>query len=364
MNISDVIKELEKLAPLSLQESYDNSGLLVGNEDLKTNGALICLDSIEEVIDEAINKSINLVISHHPILFSGLKSITGKNYVERVIAKAIKNDIAIYAIHTNLDNIKNGVNKKIGELIGLKNLKILDPKKGLLKKLVFFAPTENSEKIKDSIFKAGGGKIGEYDYCSYTSEGIGSFRASMNSNPYAGEKGKIHRENELRVEIVLPNYLEKNIIRELLLAHPYEEVAYDIYSLENSWNEVGSGMIGELEEPIPLLDFLDQIKVKLNTACIRHTKEISKTVKKIAICGGSGSFLLNKAIAEKADVLVTSDFKYHQFFDTNEKIVIADVGHFESEQFTTSLIQDYLQEKIPNFATYLSKVNTNPINYR
>jgi dinuclear metal center YbgI/SA1388 family protein len=364
MNISAIIEQLETLAPLSLQESYDNSGLIVGDCNVNINSALLCLDSTEEVIDEAIERNCGLVIAHHPIVFSGIKSLTGKNYIERTILKAIKNDIAIYAIHTNLDNVKNGVNKKMAEKIGLKNLKILSPKGDKLQKLVFFCPIDSSENVKAALFCAGGGTIGEYDCCSFSVEGNGTFRPGEHTNPYVGKKGELHSEKEHRIELIFPDYLKSNLIHALKFNHPYEEVAFDLYNLENKWSEVGSGMIGELSEPLEMLDFLDGVKLKLGTECIRHTKALNGKVERVAICGGSGSFLLNSAIAKGADVFITGDYKYHQFFDADGKIVIADVGHFESEQHTPELIREYLQEKLPNFATYLTQVNTNPINYR
>lgn len=364
MKISEVIQQLEKLAPLSLQESYDNSGLIVGDKNAEAKHPIICLDSTEEVIDEAIASGSTLVIAHHPIVFSGLKSLTGKNYIEKTIIKAIKNDIAIYAIHTNLDNVHNGVNKMIADKIGLENTRILHPKKELLSKLIFFCPTAEAEKVREAVFDSGAGKIGKYDSCSYNLKGIGTFKAGKNTNPHIGEIGKFHQEEEMRIEIILPNTAVEKVVAALIKAHPYEEVAYDLYPITNAWKEVGSGMIGALKEPLVAETFLDQLKKTFKTTVIRHTRILSKKVSRVAICGGSGSFLLNDAISNKADVFVTADFKYHQFFDANDKIVIADVGHFESEQFTMQLIQNYLQEKIPNFATYLSKVNTNPINYR
>ena len=364
MKISTIVNQLEELAPISLQESYDNAGLLVGNVEAEVNAALLCLDSTEDVIEEAIEKKCGLVIAHHPILFSGIKSLTGKNYIERTLLKAIKNDIAIYAIHTNLDNVKHGVNQKIAEKIGLQNLQVLSPKSGTLNKLVFFCPVSASENVKAALFEAGAGAIGAYDCCSFSSEGEGTFRAGTDAQPHVGKIGELHREKENRIELLFPEYLKSVLIKTLKKTHPYEEVAYDIYNLENKWTEVGSGMLGELSEPVDTLAFLDRVKIDLGTDCIRHTKVITEQVQRVAICGGSGSFLLNNAIAQRADVFITGDYKYHQFFDADGKIVIADVGHFESEQHTPELIQEYLQEKIPNFATYLSKVNTNPINYR
>ncbi|MEX2370648.1 MAG: Nif3-like dinuclear metal center hexameric protein [Bacteroidales bacterium] len=363
MKIKEITAFFEKLAPLNYQESYDNSGLQVGDYSMEINGALVTLDITEEVIDEAIGKKVNLVIGHHPLIFGGLKSITGKNMVERVVRKAIKNDIAVYAAHTNLDAIRQGVSGKMCEVIGLKNCKILDPVKGVLKKLVVFVPTEHAEKVRSALFEAGAGVVGNYDSCSYNSEGTGTFRGGEGTNPFVGEKGKIHHEPEVRVETVFPDHEKGRIITAMLHAHPYEEVAYDIYPLENTWNEIGMGMIGELEKPVSEKEFLALLKKKFNTGVIRHTAFLQKQVKKVALCGGAGSFLLRKAIADKATVFVSGDFKYHQFFDAEEKILIADIGHFESEQYTREIIYDLLIKNFPKFAVQLSEINTNPIKY-
>jgi dinuclear metal center YbgI/SA1388 family protein len=361
--IKDVISYLEAVAPPSLQESYDNAGLIVGDETKKVKGVLIALDSTEAIIDEALKKSCNLIIAHHPIVFSGLKKFNGKNYVERVVIKAIQNNIAIYAAHTNLDNVQCGVNKKICDILGLQNCRILAPKKNILRKLVTFCPADKAEKIRTALFEAGAGHIGNYDECSYNIEGYGTFRAGKGTDPFVGEKGVQHRENETRVETIFPFYLQSGIIANLLKAHPYEEVAYDIYPLENSYLQVGSGMIGELENEMAEKDFLTHIKKVMKTDCIRHTALLNKKVKSVAVCGGAGSFLLKDAIREKADIFITGDFKYHQFFDADGKIVIADIGHYESEQFTKELFYELLMQNFSTFAAHLSETVTNPINY-
>jgi dinuclear metal center YbgI/SA1388 family protein len=363
MKIKEIIQHLETLAPPQLQESYDNAKLIVGDASVDFTKALICLDSTEEVIDEAIELGCNLVIAHHPIVFSGLKKFNGSNYIERTIIKAIKNDIAIYAIHTNLDNVFNGVNNKIAEKLGLEKLKILSPKSQLLRKLVFYCPVEQTESVREEIFNAGGGDIGNYSSCSFNSLGIGTFKPKENAKPFVGNINELHLEKEERVEVIYPFYKERKILETLFENHPYEEVAYDLYQLTNSWNQTGSGMIGELPEAMETNEFLKYVKEKLGAEIIRYTAIVKDEVKKIALCGGSGSFLLNSAIAQKADVFITADYKYHQFFDADKRILIADVGHFESEQYTGELIQEYLQEKIPNFASYLTRIRTNPINY-
>ena len=361
--LQDIIQELERLAPLRLQESYDNSGLITGDPSMNINSALICLDSTEAVIDEAIRRGCNLVIAHHPIVFSGLKKITGSTYIERVIIKAIQNNIAIYAIHTNLDNVAQGVNAKICEQLGVQKTRILAPMGNQLKKLVTFAPTAASATVKNAIFNAGAGHIGNYSECSFSVSGDGSFKGNELSDPHIGKKGERHVEKEERIEVIFPSWKEGAILSALMGAHPYEEVAYDIYSLTNLHPHLGAGMVGELEEPLKTAAFLDLIKDRMKAKVIRHTALIKKDIQTVAVCGGSGSFLLNEAKKAKADLFITADFKYHQFFDAEDKIIIADIGHFETEQFTINLIGDYLREKFTTFAVLFTETNTNPIYY-
>ncbi len=364
MLVSDITKYLESIAPLSYQESYDNSGLIVGDFNMELTGVLICLDSTEEIVEEAIENGCNLIIAHHPIIFGGLKKLNGKNYVERVVIKAIKYDIAIYAIHTNLDNVlKSGVNSKIAEKLSLNNCQILSPKKGVLKKLFTYVPFNYAEKLKNALFKAGAGHIGNYSECSFSHEGIGTFKGSEQSNPFVGEKGERHQEREVKIEVVFQSFLENAILKTLKTAHPYEEVAYEVISLDNFNQEIGSGLLGELSEEISAEEFLKNLKSKMNAELVRHTPLHKEKVKKIAVCGGSGSFLLKSAISLSADVFVSSDFKYHEFFDAEKRIIIADIGHFESEQFTIELIYEILSQNFSNFAIRQSKLITNPISY-
>jgi dinuclear metal center YbgI/SA1388 family protein len=361
--LSEITRFFENLAPLSLQESYDNAGLIVGDKNTEVTSVLVTLDVTEEIIDEAIEKKAELIVAHHPIVFSGLKKITGKNYVERIIIKAIKNDIAIYSAHTNLDSVTGGVNSKICEKLQLENCKVLQPVGGQLKKLVTFIPAEHSDKVREAIFAAGAGTIGNYDSCGFTAEGNGSFRGNENSKPFVGKKGEIHSEKEVRFETIFPAYLQGKVIQTLLNSHPYEEVAYDIYSLDNKFDKVGMGMVGSFAVPKSEKEFLIQLKNTFNTGVIKHTSLKNRDVKKVAVCGGAGSFLLKQAIAAGADFFVSGDFKYHEFFDAENKIVIADIGHFESEQFTKELFYELLTKKFPKFAVHLSEANTNPVFY-
>jgi dinuclear metal center YbgI/SA1388 family protein len=363
MKIVELTSFLESIAPLAYQESYDNSGLIVGNPDTEITKALICLDCTEAVIEEAIKEKCGIVISHHPIVFKGLKKFNGKNYVERAVIKAIKNDIALYAIHTNLDHINSGVNKKICDKLGLTNTRILSPKESLLRKLIVFVPLSHKEEVKNALFSAGAGQIGNYTECSFETLGNGNYRANENANPFLGEKNVRHTEAEVKIEVVFSSDKESKLIKAMLASHPYEEVAYDIISLNNTFADAGAGMIGELKSDLTEIDFLNVVKNTMQASVIRHTQLLNKPVKRVAVCGGSGSFLLQHAIKAGADVFITADFKYHEFFDADEKIVIADIGHFESEQFTQELLFEIIQNKFPNFALRLTVQNTNPIKY-
>jgi dinuclear metal center YbgI/SA1388 family protein len=363
MKIKDITDFLETIAPLEYQESYDNSGLIVGDKNSVVKKALITLDATEEVIEEAIAEKCQLVIAHHPIVFGGLKKLNGKNYVERTVIKAIKNNIAIYAIHTNFDNVMDGVNAKICQRLGLVDCEILAPKKQLLKKLYTFIPLDQYANVAQAIFEAGAGYIGNYSETSFSAAGMGTFKGNENANPTIGKKGALERVEEVKFETIFPAIIEQKVIEALLQAHPYEEVAYDIVSLDNYYAKVGSGMVGNLKKPMDELTFLKTIKKQLKTDCIRYTNLRGKEVNRVAVCGGAGRFLLNNAIAASADVFITADFKYHEFFDAEGKIVIADVGHFESEQFTKDLLIERISEKFPTFAALTSKINTNPIKY-
>ncbi|MGC6470067.1 MAG: Nif3-like dinuclear metal center hexameric protein [Flavobacteriales bacterium] len=363
MKIKDITNYLETIAPLHLQESYDNSGLIIGDKNNTVNRALITLDCTEDVIDEAISEKCDLVIAHHPIVFDGLKKINGSTYIERVILKAIKNDIAIYAIHTNLDNILQGVNSTIAKRIGLTETKILNEKSDVLKKLVVFCPKGYESELKSALWKAGAGNISNYSHCSFSSDGYGTFMGNEKSQPTIGEKNKLQTESETKIELIFPSHIEGKILKEMFANHPYEEVAFEVYKLSNNNQNIGSGLIGTLHSPMDSVDFLNHLKSVMKTDCIRHTNLVKNQIKTVAVCGGSGSFLLAKAKSLGADIFISADFKYHQFFDAENDIIIADIGHYESEQFTKELINDILKKKFTKFATRLSRVNTNPINY-
>lgn len=360
--IADIIQSIEQLAPLSFQENYDNAGLIIGSNTELCTGVLLALDVTEEVINEAIENNCNLIVAHHPLIFSPIKRITGKSFTERCIIKAIRHNISIYAAHTNVDNVYEGVNQEIANRLGIFNTRVLLTKKNVLKKLVTFVPVSHLEQVQNALFEAGCGHIGNYDSCSFFTDGKGTFRGNEMTNPFIGERGKLSIEPEIRLETIFEAHKEKQVITALLKAHPYEEVAYDVYLLDNHHPKVGSGMIGELETAMDVKTFLLKIKDVFGQPMIRYTP-YDKPIQKVALCGGSGAFLLSYAIQQGADAFVTADFKYHQFFDAEGKIMIVDIGHYESEQFTLEIFYRIIKNKFPNFAVLLSKINTNPIKY-
>ena len=363
MKIKELIIFLESLAHPSLQEQYDNAGLITGVAGWECSGIVCALDATEEVVKEAISKKCNLIVAHHPVIFSGLKKINGNNYVEKAIITAIKNDIAIYAIHTNLDNVLEGVSGKMADMLGLKNISILSQKESTLKKLFTFVPVDKADQVRNAIFAAGGGYFGNYSECSFNAGGTGTFKAGKGADPYVGEIGKQHQEKEIKIEVIFPFYLENKIVAAMKESHPYEEVAYDLLNLTNNYPVIGSGAIGELAVAIDETIFLAEVKKIFKVPMIRHTALLSRKIKKVALCGGAGSFLIPKALAASADAFITADIKYHEFFDANNQLLIVDIGHYESEQFTINLLHEVLGQKFPTFAVLKTAVETNPVRY-
>jgi dinuclear metal center YbgI/SA1388 family protein len=363
MTVNDITSCLEEFAPLSYQESYDNAGLLIGDPESEVRKALITLDITNDVLDEAIQKECNLVISHHPLIFHPLKKLSGRNDTQQMVVKAIRNNIAVYAMHTNLDNSVNGLNWFICKKLGLVNCSLLSPLKGMLRKLITFCPIKHAEKVRQALFDAGAGRIGNYDSCSYSLEGKGSFRALENAKPFVGEKNRIHFEDEIRIEVIYPLFREEALINALKENHPYEEVAYDLYPLSNTYGDAGSGMKGELDPGMDISVFLDRVKSLLRIPVLRHSKSFGQMIRKVAVCTGSGSGLIAEAKKAGTDIFLTADLKYHDFFEAGDNLLLADIGHYESETFAKELIIDILIGKFPNFAFLGSEVNTNPIMY-
>lgn len=363
MKIKEVIHALEMFAPLPLQDGFDNAGLQVGLTDAEVTGALLCLDVTEAVVDEAIAMKCNLIVSHHPLIFKGYKSITGKDYVERCIMKAIGNGITIYSMHTNMDNAPQGVNAKMAEKLGLVRTHILDPKAESLLKLVTFVPTAQAPEVREALFAAGCGNIGNYDSCSYNLAGTGTFRAGEGTHPFCGEQGELHKEEEVRIETILPSWLRRSVENALVKAHPYEEPAYDFYPLKNDWQQAGSGLIGELPEPQPEEEFLQKVKEVFRTGCVQHSRFSGREIHTVALCGGAGAFLLPRAVAQKADVFITGEVKYHDYFFYEDQILVAAIGHYESEQYTQEIFKSIIRDLSPDIPVRMTRTDTNPVKY-
>ncbi len=363
MRIKEILQTIEQIAPLPLQESFDNSGLQVGDPNQEAEGVLLCIDVTENVVDEAISLSCNLIISHHPLIFHPIKSITGRNYMERSVIKAIRNNIVIYAAHTNLDNAVNGVNFKLAEILNLENLRILSPQKNALLKLVTFVPQSHTEYVRNALFNAGAGNIGNYDSCSFNLSGEGTFRAKEGTNPFVGEVNELHFEKESRIEVILPKFRQIEIQRILLAVHPYEEPAYDFIPIINDWAQAGSGVVGELPDALPEQEFLYLLKDVFNLTSIRHTKMQGKEIRDVAICGGSGAFLIPQAIAYGADAFITGEAKYNDFYDVEGRLLLAVVGHYESEICTKDIFFDTITKKFPTFVAHKSAFDSNPVKY-
>lgn len=350
-------------APLPLQDGFDNAGLQVGLTETEVTGVLLCLDVTEKIVDEAVALGCNLIVSHHPLIFSPLKKITGATYVERCVMKAMAAGIAIYSAHTNIDNAIGGVNYRIAEILGLKNLKVLVPKEDSLLKLSVYVPVSAADEVRAALFAAGCGSIGNYDSCSYNVNGFGTFKAGENTNPYCGSKGVLHKEEEVRIDTIMPIYIKGRAIKALLASHPYEEPAYDIYPLKNKWETVGSGVIGELDEPVDELEFLQHIKNRFNVGSLRHTPLLGKKVKRVALCGGAGGSFASAALSAGADLYLTGEARYHDLFSYDGKMLLAVIGHYESEQYTMDIFKEIINDAFPQVEVRTTENNTNPIQY-
>ncbi len=363
MILNDLIRAIDAEAPFALQESYDNSGIQVGSPQQEIKRGLVCLDVTPEVMAEAVRKKCDVVISHHPLIFKGLTRLAGETPAEQVVIEAIRHGIAVVAVHTNLDNIRLGVNHLLGTRLGLQNLRVLQPVKSMLMKLVTFCPKDHAGKVRAAMFRAGAGHIGDYDCCSFGVEGKGSFRAGDDTSPFVGKVGELHYEAEERIETILPVYLKHAVVAAMKDSHPYEEVAYDLYPLDNEFDQAGAGMLGDLPEAMQTEAFLQMVKETLGTTCLKHSRTGHQMIRSVALCGGSGAFLLPAALQSGAQAFVTGDVKYHQFFDATGKVLLVDAGHFETEQFARELLHDIVKKKMINFALLVSEVDTNPVVY-
>ena len=350
-------------APLPLQDGFDNAGLQVGLTDAEVTGVLLCLDVTEAVVDEAVALGCNLIVSHHPLIFSPLKRVTGATYVERCVIKALANGIAVYSAHTNLDNAPGGVNYRIAAKLGLQNVRILVPKEGALLKLSVYVPVAHADAVRSALFAAGCGNIGNYGSCSYNAVGYGTFEAGEGANPFCGSVGSLHKEEEVRIDTIMPAYIKGRVVKALMAAHPYEEPAFDIYPLQNSWNSVGAGIIGELPVAVGETAFLQQVKDTFAVGSVRHTGLLGKAVKRVALCGGAGGSFAGAAVAAGADVYITGEARYHDLFNYDGTMVVAVIGHYESEQFTMEIFKEIISGACPQVQVKTTSVCTNPIHY-
>ena len=363
MTIQKVITEIEKHIAISQAEDFDNVGLLCGLPERNVSGILVCHDALENIVEEAIHRNCNLIVCFHPIIFSGLKSLTGKNYVERAVLKAIENKVAIYAIHTAFDNDFHGVNAGICNLLGLKNLKILQPKKDNLKQLNVYVPNDHSENVKEALFSAGAGNIGFYDECSFKIEGKGTFRPIEGSSPFSGEQNIRENADEAMISVIFESFKQNQIVAAMKAAHPYEEVAHQIYQLENDNQYSGLGMYGEFETEVDENYFLNLVKEKFNLNIIKHSDLNNKKIRRVGVLGGSGASGIKAALSKKCDAYLTGDLKYHDYFLAESKMLICDIGHYESEQLVSQQLFEILSQKFSTFAVLKSSEKTNPVNY-
>ncbi|MBO5807082.1 MAG: Nif3-like dinuclear metal center hexameric protein [Bacteroidaceae bacterium] len=360
VKIKDIANALEMFAPLPLQDSFDNAGLQIGLTEAEVTGVLLCLDVTEAVVDEAVASGCNLIVSHHPLIFSPLKRITGNGYVERCVLKALSNGVAIYSAHTNIDNAPGGVNFRIAEKLGLQNVRILVPKEEALLKLAVYVPASHADSVRNALFSAGCGHIGNYSHCSYNVEGYGTFKAGEGCNPFCGNIGELHKEEEVRIETILPSYIKGRVLSALSAAHPYEEPAFDIFPLKNSWGAVGAGVVGELPEAMGEEMFLALVKEMFFVGCIRHTSLLGKDVKRVALCGGAGGSFAGAALAAGADIYITGEARYHDLFNYDGRMLMAVIGHYESEQFTMDIFKEIISGQYPLLKVLKTALDTNP----
>ncbi|WP_185851127.1 Nif3-like dinuclear metal center hexameric protein [Blattabacterium cuenoti] len=361
--VKHIAEKLEIFAPIEYAESYDKIGLIVGSYDQEVKKIMITLDLTEEVFSESMDKKCNLIISFHPILFKPIKSLIGNNYSERVLISALKNNISVYVIHTNLDVIWDGTHSYISKLLKLTKEEVLFPKEGSIKKLTTYVPYSYSEKVRNALFNAGAGNISNYSHCSYNVDGYGTFMGNDKTKPFLGKKGYFHMEKEMCINVIFPTHKLHSIKHALFNSHPYEEVSYEIYKIENINPYLGIGRIGLLEEEMNEYDFLHYLKRKMSLSCMRHSIFTGKNIKNVSIIAGSGSFGIEKSIEMKADVFISSDFKYHDFFKSNQQILIVDIGHYESEKSNKYLLKYFLDKKFIHIPIYESEIDTNPVKY-
>jgi len=364
MTIKQVTQFLEQKFPLYLQEDFDNCGVQCGDVRQEITGAMVCFEMSEQVIDEAIAEGCNLVISHHPLILKrGITKILPTDRVGAMICKALAHNMVLYSMHTNIDSGVGGGNDVFAEKLNLQNVKVLEPHKGLYRKLVVFVPKENAEALKSALFEIGCGVQGNYDSCGYTVHGQGQFRPLKGANPHIGEENQLEHVEEERIEMIYPTGLQRTVVQAIYEHHPYEEPAFDLLPLENESRTIGLGRIGELPKVMPVSEFLECLKDKLGFEHCRYAGDTTKMIHKVAVCGGGGSSFIDLAIASGADAYVSGDFKYHDFFKSHSGTLLVDIGHYEGEYFIKNIIHQQIKENFTNFAALISKMEKVEVKY-
>lgn len=367
MTVHDIHKLIAAWAPNDIAWERDNIGLQVGEMEAGVKGVLVCLDVTDRVIAEAKKRNTNLIISHHPLLFRPPKSITPKDQIGSCVIGLIENGINLYSAHTNLDFTRGGTSFATAEALGLRHVDFLHKSYHVQKKIVTFVPEQSVDKVRDAMAGAGAGAIGNYDHCSFGTIGAGSFRGNDSAKPAAGEKRKLEHVSEARLEMIANQWDVVNVVEAMRSAHPYEEVAYDVYPLENTSSEYGIGIIGTLERPMRLEPFLNLVKKRLHAKAIRRSMNPNNTIRRVAACGGSGAELADVAIAQGADAFITADVKYHDFHHATGKILLVDAGHYETEHLVVNAVVRKLKsdfEKMGNGVPIVAtQISTNPIYY-
>ncbi len=361
MKLNDLIKKIEKKYPLNLAYDWDNVGLIVGDFDSDIKRILVTLEANENVIDEAISKDIDLIVTHHPFLFRKINKVNTRDLKGRLIHKLIKNDISLYSMHTNFDIAFDGLNDYFMEIMGFENTKILDVTKSeTLYKVAVYVPKSHENIVREALGNSGAGYIGNYSNCTFNISGIGTFKPEENTNQFIGEIGEIEKVDEIKIETIVPQGILQKVIDKMIKSHPYEEVAYDIYKLENKGKSIGLGRYASLERESDLQALCDKIKLKLNMNHIRVVGDLNKKIKKVAVVTGAGSDMVSLAKSKNCDVIITGDVKYHEAQDALDMgMAIVDCGHFDTEDIFKDVMKRFL-DTIGDIETIRTEVNLNP----
>lgn len=356
----EMIKKIEMVYPKRLAESYDNVGLLVGDYKKSIKRVLVCLEVNSDIVDEAIRLGVDIIISHHPLIFTPLKNITNDDYISQILIKCIKNDISLYALHTNFDNANGGMNDILADIIELKDTKPLKKiEYNNLFKLVVFVPQTHAEIVRNAMLNSGAGHIGNYSHCSFNLEGKGTFLPLYGTSPFIGRQGELERVDEVRIETIVKEEELINVVNTMLKAHPYEEAAYDVYPLENSTIK-GLGRIGVLDKEMNFMDFCNYIKEKFNLSSLNTAGDSERIIKTVAVLGGDGNDFIEDAIASGCDVFISGDIKHHKaLVGVLNGINIIDAGHYNTENLAIPYISDFINS-IADVDCFVSNINTNP----